>query len=106
MPAPVFTRSGLSVTAMKARYQPPTFIPFPRENPHTRASAPLIAEYRLLSASASPEAGTPPATLAEAIATHEQTIVAERPPFDAWIEGDQHASGFKTGSALPLAGAR
>jgi hypothetical protein len=98
MPALVFTRSGLSVAAMKAGYQLPTFIPFSRENPHTRARASLIAEYLM--------AGMPPATPAEAIATHQQTVVPERPPFDAWIEGDQHATGFQTGSALPLAGAR
>jgi len=48
----------------------------------------------------------PPATSAEAIATHESTVVAERPPFDAWIEGDKHATGFQSGSALPLVGAR
>jgi cytochrome c peroxidase len=32
-----------------------------------------------------------PATLAEAVATYERTIVSERSPFDAWIEGDEHA---------------
>jgi hypothetical protein len=91
---------------MKAEYQLPTFIPLPRGNPLTRATAPSIAEYRLLSASACPEAGMTPARPAEAIATHEQPTVAERSPFDAWIEGDQHAARFQTGSALPLAGAR
>jgi cytochrome c peroxidase len=85
MPVLVFTRSGVSVAAMKAGYQLPTFIPFPRETLHTRARA--------------------PATPAEAIATHEQTVVPERSPFDAWIEGDQHATGFQSGSVLPLAGA-
>jgi cytochrome c peroxidase len=105
MPAPVFTRSGVSVATMKAGYRLPTFFPFPRENPHTRARAPSTAEYRLAFASASPEAGMPPATPAKAIATHEQTVVPERSPFDAWIEGDQHATGFQPGSVLPLAGA-
>jgi cytochrome c peroxidase len=91
---------------MKAGYQLPTFTPFPRENPQTRARPPSIAEYPMAFASASPEAGVPPAILAEAIATHQQTVVPERPPFDAWIEGDEHATGFQPGSALPLAGAR
>ena len=105
MPVLVFTRSGVSVAAKKAGHQLPTFILFPRETLDTRARAPLTAEYRLAFASASPEAGMPPATPAKAIATHEQTVVPERPPFDAWIEGDQHATGSQPGSVPPLAGA-
>jgi len=50
-----------------------------------------IAEYRSLSTSTFPRRGITPATLAEALATYERTIVSERSPFDAWIEGDEHA---------------
>ena len=50
-----------------------------------------IAEYRMLFASAFPAQGMSPATLAEAIATFERTLVSERSPFDAWIDGDEHA---------------
>jgi cytochrome c peroxidase len=50
-----------------------------------------IAEYGSLFASAFPGEGMNPATLAEAIATFERTLVSERSPFDAWIEGDEHA---------------
>jgi cytochrome c peroxidase len=50
-----------------------------------------IAEYRTLFASAFPEAGMSPATLAAALATYERTIVSEQSPFDAWIEGDENA---------------
>lgn len=50
-----------------------------------------IAEYRTLFASAFPEAGMSPASFAAAIATYERTVVSERAPFDAWIEGDESA---------------
>jgi len=50
-----------------------------------------ITEYRLLFASTFPERGMNPTTLAEAIATYERTVVSERSPFDAWIEGDERA---------------
>ena len=30
-------------------------------------------------------------TLGKAIATYERTVVSERAPFDAWIEGDERA---------------
>jgi cytochrome c peroxidase len=50
-----------------------------------------IGEYRLLFTSTFPGRGITPATLAEALATYERTIVSERSPFDAWIEGDAHA---------------
>jgi cytochrome c peroxidase len=30
-------------------------------------------------------------TLAKAIATYERTVVSERAPFDAWIEGNEKA---------------
>jgi cytochrome c peroxidase len=50
-----------------------------------------IAEYRTLFAAAFPEAGMTPATLGAALATYERTIVSEKSPFDAWIEGDENA---------------
>jgi len=50
-----------------------------------------IPEYRSLFASTFPRRGITPATLGEALATYERTIVSERAPFDAWIEGDEHA---------------
>jgi cytochrome c peroxidase len=50
-----------------------------------------IAEYSSLFASTFPGRGITPATLGEALATYERTIVSERAPFDAWIEGDEHA---------------
>jgi len=50
-----------------------------------------ITEYGLLFASTFPERGMNPTTLAEAIATYERTVVSERSPFDAWIEGDERA---------------
>jgi Cytochrome c peroxidase len=50
-----------------------------------------IKEYASLFASAFPEKGINATTLAEAIATYERTIVSGRSPFDAWIEGDEHA---------------
>jgi cytochrome c peroxidase len=50
-----------------------------------------VAEYRLLFASTFPNRGMTPATLAEAVATFERTIVSGRSPFDAWIDGDEQA---------------
>ncbi len=50
-----------------------------------------IAEYRSLFTSTFPRRGITPATLAEALATYERTIVSERSPFDAWVEGDERA---------------
>lgn len=50
-----------------------------------------IAEYASLFTSTFPRRGITPATLAEALATYERTIVSGRSPFDAWIEGDEHA---------------
>ena len=49
-----------------------------------------IAEYKPLFARLSRE-GMTPKTLAKAIATYERTVVSERAPFDAWIEGDEKA---------------
>lgn len=50
-----------------------------------------IPEYGSLFTSTFPRRGITPATLAEALATYERTIVSERSPFDAWIEGDERA---------------
>ena len=50
-----------------------------------------IPEYKPLFESAFPREGITPKTLAKAIATYERTIVSERAPFDAWIEGDEKA---------------
>jgi cytochrome c peroxidase len=50
-----------------------------------------IAEYKPLFAAAFPNEGMKVATLAEAIATYERTVVSERAPFDAWIEGSDKA---------------
>jgi cytochrome c peroxidase len=61
-----------------------------------------IDEYRTLFASAFPETGITPATLAAAIATYERTVVSEWAPFDAWIEGDENAvpNAAKRGFAI------
>jgi cytochrome c peroxidase len=50
-----------------------------------------IPEYKPLFASAFPEEPMSVKTLAKAIATYERTVVSERAPFDAWIEGDEKA---------------
>jgi cytochrome c peroxidase len=50
-----------------------------------------IAEYKPLFAAAFPNEGMKSKTLAEAIATYERTVVSERAPFDAWIDGDEKA---------------
>jgi cytochrome c peroxidase len=50
-----------------------------------------IPEYQPLFEGAFPQEGMSPKTLAKAIATYERTIVSERAPFDAWIEGDEKA---------------
>jgi cytochrome c peroxidase len=50
-----------------------------------------IAEYKPLFAAVFPKEGMKPETLAAAIATYERTVVSERAPFDAWIEGDEKA---------------
>jgi len=50
-----------------------------------------IPEYKPLFATVFPGEGMSPKTLAKAIATYERTIVSERAPFDAWIEGDERA---------------
>src|SRR5260221_1607507 len=50
-----------------------------------------IPEYKPLFATAFPKEGMKSTTLAKAIATYERTVVSERAPFDAWIEGDEKA---------------
>ena len=50
-----------------------------------------IPEYKPLFVKVFPEEGMTPKTLAKAIATYERTVVSERAPFDAWIEGDEKA---------------
>ena len=50
-----------------------------------------IPEYKPLFAAAFPGEGMSAKTLAKAIATYERTIVSERAPFDAWIDGDEKA---------------
>ena len=42
-------------------------------------------------AAAFPGEGMNPKTLAAAIATYERTVVSERAPFDAWIDGNEKA---------------
>jgi cytochrome c peroxidase len=50
-----------------------------------------IPEYKPMFEAAFPGEGMSPKTLAKAIATYERTIVSERAPFDAWIEGEEGA---------------
>jgi cytochrome c peroxidase len=50
-----------------------------------------IPEYKPLFDGAFPGEGMKVSTLARAIATYERTVVSERAPFDAWIEGNEKA---------------
>jgi len=50
-----------------------------------------IGEYKPLFATAFPQEEMSSKTLAKAIATYERTVVSERAPFDAWIEGSEKA---------------
>jgi len=50
-----------------------------------------IPEYKPLFEAAFPGEGMKVATLAKAIATYERTVVSERAPFDAWVDGDESA---------------
>jgi cytochrome c peroxidase len=50
-----------------------------------------IPEYKPLFENVFPQEGMNEKTLAKAIATFERTVVSERAPFDAWIEGDEKA---------------
>ena len=61
-----------------------------------------IPEYKPLFEAAFPGEGIKSKTLASAIATYERTVVSERAPFDAWIDGDEKAisEDAKRGFAL------
>jgi cytochrome c peroxidase len=48
-----------------------------------------IPEYKPMFDAAFPGEGMKAKTLAQAIATYERTVVSERAPFDAWIEGNE-----------------
>ena len=50
-----------------------------------------ISEYKPLFEASFPGVGLKPATLAQAIATYERTVVSEQAPFDNWIEGNEKA---------------
>jgi cytochrome c peroxidase len=50
-----------------------------------------IDGYRPLFQAVFPAQGIAPETIAKAIATYERTVVSNRAPFDAWIEGDETA---------------
>jgi cytochrome c peroxidase len=50
-----------------------------------------ISEYKPLFAAAFPNERMTATTLAAAIATYERTVVSERAPFDAWIDGNEQA---------------
>ena len=57
-----------------------------------------IAEYKPLFEASFPGVGLKPATLAQAIATYERTVVSEQAPFDLWIEGNEQGD-FRRGQA-------
>jgi cytochrome c peroxidase len=61
-----------------------------------------IPEYKPLFEAAFPSDGMKVTTLAKAIATYERTVVSERAPFDAWIDGNEKAipENAKRGFAL------
>jgi cytochrome c peroxidase len=50
-----------------------------------------VPEYKPMFVRVFPEEGVTAKTLAKAVATYERTVVSERAPFDAWIEGDETA---------------
>jgi cytochrome c peroxidase len=50
-----------------------------------------IPEYKPMFEAVFPGEGMKAKTLAQAIATYERTVVSERAPFDAWIEGNEKA---------------
>lgn len=50
-----------------------------------------IPEYKPMFVRVFPDEGMTAKTLAKAIATYERTVVSERAPFDAWIEGNEKA---------------
>lgn len=50
-----------------------------------------VAEYKPMFVRVFAEEGMTATTLAKAVATYERTVVSERAPFDAWIDGDEKA---------------
>jgi cytochrome c peroxidase len=50
-----------------------------------------VAEYRPLFDAAFPGEGMGPPTVAKAIATYERSVVSNKAPFDAWLDGDDKA---------------
>ena len=50
-----------------------------------------IPEYKPMFTKVFANEGMTPKTLAKAVATYERTVVSERAPFDAWVEGDEKA---------------
>jgi len=50
-----------------------------------------IPEYKPIFVRVFPDEGMTAKTLAKAVATYERTVVSERAPFDAWVEGDDKA---------------
>jgi cytochrome c peroxidase len=50
-----------------------------------------VPEYKPLFVRVFAEEGMTATTLAKAVATYERTVVSERAPFDAWIDGDEKA---------------
>jgi cytochrome c peroxidase len=50
-----------------------------------------IPDYKAWFATVFPGQGVTPETIVQAIATFERTVVASYAPFDAWIDGEEHA---------------
>jgi len=79
-----------SIEKLRAEYQRPSVIPFPKENPYTAEKVELgkklYFDTRLF-----PGQEIKAENLAKAIATYERTVVSGRAPFDKWIEGDESA---------------
>jgi cytochrome c peroxidase len=50
-----------------------------------------IPEYKPMFVRVFQQEGMTAKTLAKAVATYERTVVSERAPFDAWVEGDEKA---------------
>ena len=65
-----------------------------------------VPEYKPMFVKVFPAEGMTPQTLAKAVATYERTMVSERAPFDAWIEGDEKAISDEPSAASPCSTAR
>ena len=50
-----------------------------------------IPDYKSWFATVFPGQGVTPETIVQAIATFERTVVASYAPFDAWVDGEEHA---------------